>query len=433
MPLGIATSMFAALAVGEGVDFAIHVVERYRRERSFGVEHARAVEDTVEKAGRGIAWNAIVLAAGFFVLDLSSLKPNHSLGILLASAMMVCYAATFMLLPRLLRHVAPAIAALLVAGALTPAHAAEESRCAKHANDPEAAALMQKLENDFRDDARIVRMHVETRYVESNVLHDYTKTQPIEKTLWGVFNGDPADTRVLYTFSAPGRLAGTSLLIEDFADRAKSDGTWVYLRSFDSFTKVAARGQRVMVPGTGLTYEDSRGFIATDKYAFSFATPADVPVGETEVAVLGCPLTEDTRENVGYDAIYVVVDKPKSMVRRVEYFDLGGKPMKRYVLEKETDVAGTWLPAEVRTEHFADGYATRITYEHWPLKERPAPELYEPDVSKEKFLSRLQRLLTEAGLGERIATEIAASEAQVRAHDEQFGKPASEAKTKQPD
>jgi hypothetical protein len=432
MPLGIATSMFAALAVGEGVDFAIHVVERYRRERSFGIEHSRALEETVEKTGRGIAWNVIVLASGFFVLDLSSLKPNHSLGILLASAMVVCYAATFMLLPRLLRYVVPAAAAVLIAGALAPARAADEARCANATGDPAATSMMQKIESDLRDDARIVRMHIATRYAESHPLHDFTKARPVEKTLWGVFNGDPADTRLLYTFSAPGRLAGTSLLVRDFADPARSDGTWVYLRSFDSFTRVAARGQRVMVPGTSLTYGDSRGFIPTDKYKFAFATRADVAAGKGEVLVLACPLSRETRENVGYDALEVVVDEAKSLVRRVEYFDLGGKPLKRYVLVRDAEVGGSWLPAEVATEHFADGYATRITYEHWPLKQRPPAEIYEPDVAKEKFLPRLERLLTEAGLGERITKEIASSEAEVRAHDQQFGGKSSES-GKQPE
>jgi hypothetical protein len=388
------------------------------------MEHSRALEETVEKAGRGIAWNAIVLAAGFFVLNLSSLKPNHSLGILLASAMVVCYTATFMLLPRLLRSIAPA--ALFVAmGLLAPARVAAETQCAKPTADPTATALMRKVESDFRDDSQIVRVNVETRYAGSHALHDYTKTQPIGKILWGVFNGDPADTRLLYTFSSPGRLAGTSLLLHDFADPAKTDGIWVYLRSFDTFTKVAAHGQRVMVPGTGLTYEDSRGFIPADKYTFSLRPPRE-PAAAGEIAVLACPLTGEIRENVGYDALQVVVDDAKSLVRRVEYFDLGGKPLKRYVVEREAEVKGSWLPAEVRIEHHADGYITRMTYEHWPLEERPRLELYDPDVTKEKFLPRLERLLAETGLGERIAKEIAASEAQIREHEERFGKQPSQ-------
>ena len=64
-------------------------------------------------------------------------------------------------------------------------------------------------------------------------------------------------------------------------------------------------------------------------------------------------------------------------------------------------------------ENHADGYFTRITYEHWPLKERPPAELFAPDVSNEKFLSRFERLLSEAGLGARIRSEIEASNAQL--------------------
>ena len=44
---------------------------------------------------------------------------------------------------------------------------------------------------------------------------------------------------------------------------------WLYLRSFEIFKQLELETQRVMVPGTALTYEDSRGFIPLDKYRFS--------------------------------------------------------------------------------------------------------------------------------------------------------------------
>jgi hypothetical protein len=411
MPLGIATSMFASLAIGVGVDFAIHVLERYRRERRDGSAHAEAVLATAEKAGRGIAWNATVLAAGFFVLNLSSLKPNHSLGILLASAMLVCYAATFMLLPRLLRFVAPALLLSLWLIAPPLARADDDSRCRDFKPDPAATELMRKLEDNTRSRPRIVRMHIHTNYVESHPLHDYAKSHPLEKTLWGVSNGDPRETWLLYTFSGPGRLAGTSLLLQDFADPSATDGMWFYLRSFDRFTKVDPKGQRVTVPGTGLTYEDARGFIATSKYNFAFAKQPDAATGEA--SVLACPIDAQVRENVGYDSLLVDVDTKNAFVRGVEYAALGGKPLKSYRVVSDEEVGGERQAKEVRTEHHTDGYFTRITYENWPLKERPSAELFAPDVSREKFLSRFERLLTEAGLGARIRSEIEASNAQM--------------------
>ena len=103
VPLGIATSMFASLTVGVGVDFGIHFLHRYREERRRGASDSAALGATVEQTGQALRWNALVLAFGFLVLTLSSLKPNHSLGFLLAAAMLACYLATLLFLPRLAR------------------------------------------------------------------------------------------------------------------------------------------------------------------------------------------------------------------------------------------------------------------------------------------------------------------------------------------
>jgi uncharacterized protein len=104
MPLGIATSMFAALNLGAGVDFAVQYAFAYRRERRAGLEHTPAVAATLLTTGRGLRWNALVLALGIAVLALSAIKPNRSLGLLLALAILTSYATTLALLPELLRR-----------------------------------------------------------------------------------------------------------------------------------------------------------------------------------------------------------------------------------------------------------------------------------------------------------------------------------------
>ncbi len=104
IPLGIATSMFAALNLGAGVDFALHYVHAHRREKGQGLGHGEAVLATLRTAGRGLLWNALVLAFGFSVLAFSAIKPNASLGLLLATAMLASYAATVVFLPEILRR-----------------------------------------------------------------------------------------------------------------------------------------------------------------------------------------------------------------------------------------------------------------------------------------------------------------------------------------
>lgn len=103
IPLGIATSMFAALTLGAGVDFALHYVHSWRRERAAGLSHDEAVLATLRTAGRGLLWNALVLAFGFSALAFSAIKPNASLGFLLAAAILASYATTVVFLPAVLR------------------------------------------------------------------------------------------------------------------------------------------------------------------------------------------------------------------------------------------------------------------------------------------------------------------------------------------
>jgi hypothetical protein len=107
IPLGIATTMFTALTIGVGVDFALHFSHAYRRELAVGCSTEEALRESLATTGRAIRWNAVVLSLGFLVLTLSDLKPNHNLGLLLAGAMVTCYATTLLFLPKLLSTNSP--------------------------------------------------------------------------------------------------------------------------------------------------------------------------------------------------------------------------------------------------------------------------------------------------------------------------------------
>jgi predicted RND superfamily exporter protein len=107
MPLGIATSMFASLAIGVGVTFGLYFLHEYLRRRAEGLGQADAVATTLQGTGRAIRWNAFTLALGFLGLVFSALKPNHSLGLLLALSMLTCYGVTLLYLPFLARWTVP--------------------------------------------------------------------------------------------------------------------------------------------------------------------------------------------------------------------------------------------------------------------------------------------------------------------------------------
>jgi predicted RND superfamily exporter protein len=104
IPLGIATSMFAALAIGLGVDFVVHLMHAVRRERLRGLDGDVAARNALA-GSRGVGWSAVSLAGGFAVLALSSLPPNHLLGLLLAAATLACWGLSRLWFPFLVRGV----------------------------------------------------------------------------------------------------------------------------------------------------------------------------------------------------------------------------------------------------------------------------------------------------------------------------------------
>jgi len=102
-PLGVATSMFAAMVLGVGVDFAIHLVEGYRQRVARGAGPESAIAETLAATGPAIAANALALALGFGLLALSRVPANARLGAITVVSLLACVAATFLVIPALLR------------------------------------------------------------------------------------------------------------------------------------------------------------------------------------------------------------------------------------------------------------------------------------------------------------------------------------------
>jgi len=419
IPLGIATSMFAPLTVGIGVDFGVHFLHRYENERRRGLLPQAAIGVTVRTTGTVLHWNATVLALGFLVLTQSDLSPNFNLGLLLSAAVLFCYAGALLFLPRLLPMVGGVLAAILLPIAL-PFPAAASIACQD--NEPQADAvdgdsageLMAAIESDFRRGTRIVRMDIRTGYQNQRKLGRTHTLEPSHKIFWGVFHGDATRTDMLYVFSGPGRLAGTTLLIHDYTDTKGQDSIWLYLRSFDLFKKIESRTQQVLVPGTALSYEDSRGFIPLDKFRFSTSQPSTRSTDPGGVWILACPRSPSIAKNLGYGALLLQVDPEKRIVLQVEYSDLAGRPFKIYRMLRRTDLGNRSFPGEVQLQHFSEGFLTTIEYEYW-LPERPPPtSLFAPNTQTGEFMQRLKVYVSEAGLGSRIESELTRADEQLQ-------------------
>ncbi|HAF71023.1 MAG: Efflux transporter, putative, hydrophobe/amphiphile efflux-3 (HAE3) family [Acetothermia bacterium 64_32] len=97
--LDMATVMIASIVVGVGVDYSVHVITRYRRERMRGLSHRQALEATYRTAGRAVVYNAVTLTAGFLVLLLSRFGAMSTLGWLVALTMVTSSVGALLVVP----------------------------------------------------------------------------------------------------------------------------------------------------------------------------------------------------------------------------------------------------------------------------------------------------------------------------------------------
>ncbi len=102
MPLGVATSMFAGMTLGIGVDFAIHFTDRFRMERREKSVEA-AIAEALAVTGPAIIIDALTIALGFGVMTLSQVPANARLGLLVLASIVSCSVITLVLLPCVLR------------------------------------------------------------------------------------------------------------------------------------------------------------------------------------------------------------------------------------------------------------------------------------------------------------------------------------------
>ena len=102
IPLDIATALTGAMALGIGVDFAIHYLHRYHEESVAGNSYRESVINTNRSVGHAILFNSFVVVGGFLVLLSAALYPQMKLGALIAATMVICYLATCYLFPVLL-------------------------------------------------------------------------------------------------------------------------------------------------------------------------------------------------------------------------------------------------------------------------------------------------------------------------------------------
>ncbi|MFC7115253.1 MMPL family transporter [Natronoarchaeum sp. GCM10025703] len=102
IPFNIVTGMITGLTIGLGVDYSLHISERFNQELADAETAAAALHETVIGTGGALLSSAATTAAGFAVLLVAILPFLQSFGLITALTIVYAFLAAVFVLPSIL-------------------------------------------------------------------------------------------------------------------------------------------------------------------------------------------------------------------------------------------------------------------------------------------------------------------------------------------
>jgi len=97
--INILSCLFACVLLGLGIDFAIHMVNRFFDPHANGLSEIARLEYMFESAGAGTLMGGITTAVAFFAVGLSDFQGFRELGITTGAGLLFCLTAMMLVLP----------------------------------------------------------------------------------------------------------------------------------------------------------------------------------------------------------------------------------------------------------------------------------------------------------------------------------------------
>ncbi|MEL6948693.1 MAG: outer membrane lipoprotein-sorting protein [Pseudomonadota bacterium] len=355
-----ATSMFAAIALGVGIDFSIHLVDGLRT--ALG-EHdgdlRAAMTASLPPVARACFFNSAALGVGFAVLMTSDLPTLMRFGGLVALAALTSYLVALVFIP--------AVFALRQQWFLRPAR--EPARAASAAVLVVLGALVSTAADAETLDAQVVAERVADRadHNASRRLMHMTlidrKGRRDERTAVLHKRTDDARRRTRVTFTAPRKYAEMAFLSDDPLQGGIAT-RWMYLPASGRARRIPATRRGRAFFGTDFSYADMQSEIRFELDEWTFSGGEQIDDGKRlRYRLSGTAVSTSVARALGYGAFEAEIDAATWIPMRIEFRDPRGKPLKTISVRAVSEIDGIWTPTEIVATHLRTGHTTAIAFE----------------------------------------------------------------------
>ena len=383
--LGIGTSMFASVAIGLGVDFAIHTIDRIKEVlRSHRIGKTALLAYLYPSTGRALLFNYLAIAFGFGVLVTSNVVPLNNFGTIVVLAVTTSFISSMALIPALVMLIKPkffftsspkssvmqettnqgklmnVLVISATAGFLffTPHQAEAQQETTTKQEQFDALQVMNNVNDVFEGESRTTTITMTLRsksgYERTRVVRSYRRVFEAERKTFLVYN-------------KPANVNGTSFLTYDYFDGEKTDDQWLYLPALRKVKRISASDRGDFFLGTDFTYEDVKksGKVELTDFEFSAHGVETIKVGEQVIdayKVRATPKNPQLVKELSYGDSYLWVNPENWMVIKGFFEDEKGRPIRTYYATEVRKVSGIWTLHVIEAFNHKTGHYSKFEF-----------------------------------------------------------------------
>lgn len=349
-----ATSMFAAIAIGVGIDFAIHFIERLQQASKAGSPFNDELLAHFNPAARACFFNAAALACGFATLMVSELPTLQRFGLMITLACVISFTAALFIVPLAFRLLANKQRALrkthsvltLVAVTLLLPTTIDTA----HAEQVDGNWVAQQVWQ--RQDGEQVKRQLIMQLTDHNGNSRERRAQVLRLTENGI-----KKTRI--HFEAPRRVKHTGFLTFDYLNAEQQDEQWMYLPAIKKTRRIPVSGRGESFMGSDFSYEEIKSDFKFALHDYHFTLLDDQP---NYYVLQAEPQTPQIAKDLGIGKLVAQVSKQHWLPMQVNFWDTRLQPLKHMQIDQVQIIEGYPVVMQVTMQHQQQSHRSVFRY-----------------------------------------------------------------------
>lgn len=396
--LGIGTSMFASVAIGLGIDFAIHTLERMKTLVEGGmVDIKEMFTELYRSTGRALFFNYLAIAFGFGVLITSKVVPLTHFGSIVVLSVTMSFVAAMTLLPAMVMLIRPKFiflnlnddkeepsteskvtsnltssVLLLLIGIGTTSVIGFTAKPVYAMEGLDAMSIVNNI-NDVDDGLQV------TSDLSMTMTDKRGKERSRDTISYRKYFGK--DKKTVLFYKKPANVKGTGFLTFDYPDPKVDDDQWLYLPALRKVRRISASDRGDYFMGTDFTYEDIKqsGRLGVNDYFYSREDNEILIVDGTEIKAIVLMATAKTKnisQELGHSRMKIRVDPSNWIVVKVDYWDAKNNLLKTALISDIRKIDGVWTRHKREIKNNLTGHRSLFIFSNVDYKNDISENLF---------------------------------------------------------